>query len=340
MHWKRSALLAFAAGVASQNVTECKHCEDEAHGFASLNGGTTGGKGGPIVVATTYKELVDYAAQDGPLIIRVNGTLKAEKTGFEIPISSNKTIIGVGKNSGVLGGGFAIKGTRNIILRNLQVSDTRIQADWPGKTEDWDGIQVDTGINIWIDHMKVRFPAALQLSEHKSNVSQFARMNDGLIDLRRDIDYVTVSSCILSEHNKALGIGWTQNVTAKVTINDNFFNSTSTRNPSADNLEMCHMYNNYYRNVTSYGAYARGHTNLLLEHTYFENTFDPVVAGPNASIKATWIKFKNTAGEQMLDVNSENVFNASDYYPYTLRDVYDIPNDIPYFSGPQEDIGS
>lgn len=165
-------------------------------------------------------------------------------------------------------------------------------------------------------------------------------MNDGLIDLRRDSTYITVSSCILSEHNKALGIGWTTNVTAKVTINDNFFNSTNARNPSADNLETCHMYNNYFRNCTSYGTYARGHTNLLIEHSYYDNVFDPIVAGPNASIKANWVKFRNESGEKMLDVNAESVFKASDYYQYSLRDPYDLPNDIPYFAGPQTDIGS
>lgn len=43
-------------------------------------------------------------------------------------------------------------------------------------------------------------------------------MADGLIDLRKDTDYVTVSFCLLSEHNKAFGIGWTQNVISKVTV--------------------------------------------------------------------------------------------------------------------------
>jgi len=322
--WMRCILLLFTALAASQNTTvpPCEHCEDEAHGFASLNGGTTGGKGGPIVFANTWAELVSYSAQEGPIIIRVNGMLQADERGYEIPIASNKTIIGVGKESGVMGGGFAVKGTRNIILRNMQVSDTAIAEDWPGKTEDWDGIQVDTGSNIWIDHMT------------------FARMNDGLIDLRRDTTYTTVSSTILSMHNKAFGIGWTTNVTALVTINDCFFNSTNQRNPSADNLAMCHMYNNYFRNCTSYGTYARGNTSLLLENSYYEDVFDPVVAGPNASVKASWVKFKDSEGEKVLGVREEEVFDAREYYDYNLRDPWDLPNDIPYFAGPQEDIGS
>lgn len=156
MHWRTGATaLLLAVGVVAQNSSTCKHCEDEAHGFASLNGGTTGGKGGLTVIANTWQELKDYAAQEEPLIIRVNGQITSGERGYEIPIASNKTIIGIGKDSGLIGGGFAVKGTRNVILRNLQVSDTRIPEDWPGKTEDWDGIQVDTGTNIWIDHMKV-----------------------------------------------------------------------------------------------------------------------------------------------------------------------------------------
>jgi len=154
MRLTTAALLLFATRGLSQNTT-CLHCEDEAHGFASLNGGTVGGKGGKIVYANTYDELKNYAAQNGSLVIRVNGALIAEPKGYEIPIASHKTIIGVGKIGKVIGGGFAIKGTHNIILRNLQVSDTRIPSDWPGKTEDWDGIQVDNGTNIWIDHMTV-----------------------------------------------------------------------------------------------------------------------------------------------------------------------------------------
>ena len=158
-------------------------------------------------------------------------------------------------------------------------------------------------------------------------------MNDGLIDLRKDSDYITVSNCILSEHNKAFGIGWKQNVTAKVTINNNFFNSTNGRSPSADNLKTCHMYNYYHRNLT-YGNHARGHVQLIVETSYLD------VAGPNATIKSNWLVFKDCEGQIMLDVKSEDVIDASDYYAYALQDPYDLPNNIPYFAGPDEEIGS
>ena len=148
-------LTSQALGVPTRRQAACEHCEDEAHGFASLGSSTTGGKGGDIVVVTSHEGLVDYASRKEPLIIRVEGEIVSDPKGFEIPIASNKTIIGVGSTAHLVGGGFAIKGTSNIILRNLEISDTRIPEDWPGKTEDWDGIQVDTGTNIWLDHLKV-----------------------------------------------------------------------------------------------------------------------------------------------------------------------------------------
>lgn len=57
-----------------------------------------------------------------------------------------------------MSGGFGINNQKNIILRNLEIRDTYIPTDYNGKSKDWDGIQVDTGSNIWIDHCKVRFP--------------------------------------------------------------------------------------------------------------------------------------------------------------------------------------
>lgn len=163
---------------------------------------------------------------------------------------------------------------------------------------------------------------------------------DGLIDLRKDTTFVTVSNTVFSEHNKAMGIGWTSNVTARITINDCFFNDTNQRNPSGDNIEFAHLYNNYFYNIAHYGTYSRGNTSMLVESSYYEKVHDPLVAGPNGTIKSTWNKFKDCTGEIMENVEPEGVFKASDYYEYKLRDPYDVPLDIMAFSGPKADIGS
>jgi pectate lyase len=251
--------------------------------------------------------LKKYAASSGPFIIRVSGTIQSEPKVYEIPIASEKTIIGMGGDAKLIGGGFAIRGTSNIILRNMQVSDNAVPEDWPGKGEDWDGLQVDNSTNIWIEHMKVRSFTARAWVHVVSDLSQFVRMRDGLVDLRKDTSYVTISNIIFSEHNKVNGIGWTGNVTAKVTINDCWFNSTSVRNPSADNLEMAHLYNNYFLNINGYGTYSRGNDSLLVERSYYENVHDSLVAGLNATVRSNWNKFKGCTGDIMENVKPEEM---------------------------------
>ncbi|KAL4865197.1 pectin lyase fold/virulence factor [Aspergillus spectabilis] len=311
-------LLAAPALVAAQT---CAKCDIEAHGFASLNGGTTGGKGGRIVTAKKLDDLIRYAASTEPLIIRVDGMIKAKPFGFEVPVKSDKTIIGVGTKSGIEEGGLNINSQKNIIIRNLKIHGTYDGKNWAGKEGDYDAIQIDNSTNIWIDG------------------NHLTEMGDGLIDLRKDTDYVTVSKNLIEKHNKAFGIGWTSNVIAKVTINDNFFHSTNVRNPSGDAIKYGHLYNNYYRNITGYGNYARGNTELLIETSYFEEVFDPIVAGPEGRIKTNWVKFKKCDGEIHLDVQGDTVFKASSFYNYTLADPYDIPIDIPFNAGPKADIG-
>jgi pectate lyase len=63
-----------------------------ADGFAS---GTTGGAGGTTVTVTTQADLAKYASASAAYVIRVNATITVTPYGYEIPIASNKTIIGL-----------------------------------------------------------------------------------------------------------------------------------------------------------------------------------------------------------------------------------------------------
>lgn len=145
-----SALLIAASALADEQT--CAGCDDEAHGFASLNGGTTGGKGGRVVTAKTHEDLIKYAAATEPLIIRVDGMLKADPFGFEVPVKSHKTIIGVGAESGIEEGGLNINSQTNVIIRNLNIHGTYDGVtNWAGKEGDYDAIQIDNSTNIWID---------------------------------------------------------------------------------------------------------------------------------------------------------------------------------------------
>jgi pectate lyase len=96
-------------------------CQDNADGFASLNGGTTGGNGGTVVTVTTFSDLVKYAAASGPYVIKVSGRITVTPFGYEIPVSDDKTIIGVGTTGEIYQGGFGLKPANNVIIRNLKI---------------------------------------------------------------------------------------------------------------------------------------------------------------------------------------------------------------------------
>ncbi|HEX6685919.1 MAG TPA: RICIN domain-containing protein, partial [Candidatus Limnocylindrales bacterium] len=226
-----------------------------ADGFAQ---GTTGGAGGQTVTVTNQSQLNQYVTASAPYIIRVSGTISLSPKGTELRVASNKTIIGAGANAEIVGGGFFLNGVTNVIIRNLTIRDTLMPDDDPGDDAyDYDAIQIDSGSRIWIDH------------------NRLSRMNDGLLDSRKDTTNITVSWNQFWDNNKTFGIGWTTNVTARMTIHHNWFRNTNSRNPSADNLAQAHMYNNYLQNVTGYGNLVRGSTKAVVENSYFQSVTDP-----------------------------------------------------------------
>ncbi|WP_430785335.1 RICIN domain-containing protein [Actinoplanes sp. G11-F43] len=289
-----------------------------ADGFAQ---GTTGGAGGATVTVSGYADLLRYATATEPYVIRVNGTMTSATYGYEIPVKSNKTIVGVGTTGRLKGGGFFLgAGVRNVIIRNLTIGDTDMAADDPDdKDYDYDGIQMDTADHVWIDH------------------NTFQNINDGTIDSRKDTNHVTVSWNRMGGHNKNFGIGWTENVVARMTIHHNWIHNTNQRNPSADNLAYAHLYNNYMQNITSYGNYARGATRMVIENSYFENVKNPYYpdTATGAQLRQTGSIVVNSSGRQET---SGSAFTPSSFYSYTLDPAAGVPALVKASSGPQSTI--
>ncbi|MFD0597134.1 RICIN domain-containing protein [Catellatospora coxensis] len=289
-------------------------------GFASTGGGTTGGAAGATVTVSTFADLQRYVTASEPYVIRVSGAITVTPKGTELRVASNKTIVGVGTSGHIVGGGFFLgTGVRNVIIRNLTIRDTQMADDDPDdKVYDYDGIQMDTADHVWIDHNTI------------------TRMNDGLIDSRKDTSYLTISWNVLSSNNKAFGIGWTENVTARMTIHHNWIKDTNQRNPSTDNVAYAHLYNNYLQNVASYGNYARGATKMVLENSYFENVKDPFYPDSTAQLRQSGSIMVNCTGKQQT---LGSAFTPSSFYSYTLDAAADVPNLLRTYAGPQANIG-
>ncbi|MFI7497009.1 pectinesterase family protein [Streptomyces sp. NPDC049687] len=315
-----------AQAAAGPKAVTADRLSDRAHGFASLAGGTTGGAGGKVVTVTDQAALAEYAAAEEPYVIRVKGSVAVEPFGSDIVVASDKTIIGVGDTGEIVHGELHLNpGTHNVIIRNLTIRDSYVEGDWDGKTTDFDAIQMDTVDHVWIDH------------------NRFTHMGDGLLDIRKDSQYITVSSNQFSNHNKAFGIGWTTNVLTQITIDHNWFTGTKQRNPSADNCAYAHLYNNYLSAqvadgdpVWTYGNWSRGHTKMVIENSYYDGVQHPYQADATAELVQRGSILKNTGGRTD---EWGAAFDPREFYDYRLDPAAAVPALVKRFSGPQRRLG-
>jgi pectate lyase len=247
-----------------------------ADGWASVNAwgqnGTTGGAGGPTVTVTSAAQFLAEIAAAGPRIIRVSGMLSLP--GPMHDVTSDKTIVGVGANSGITGGGLNVglaiddditsppaNAVHNIIIRNLRVVDS------PD-----DGINVQMfSHHIWIDH------------------NYFEGAVDGSADIKRGSSYVTVSWNHFDGTDKTALLGRDDGDTAqdvgrlKVSYHHNWFDSTNQRNPRVRFGESVHVYNNYYNDTGNYGVASTMNAGVIVEGNYFLNVDDPYHLGEGDS---------------------------------------------------------
>ncbi|WP_371602182.1 pectinesterase family protein [Streptomyces sp. NBC_01220] len=304
--------------------------DEAADGFASVDAlgqdGTYGGRGGETVTVRTLADLEKYATAAQPYVIVVAAAITMDPKGKEIKVASDKTIIGSGTSGHIVGGGFFLgQGVHNVIIRNLTIRDS-YAGTWNDKEHDWDAIQMDGAHHVWIDHNDLR------------------NMADGLIDSRKDTTYLTVSWNRLQHDNKAFGIGWTENTTADITIHHNWFHETEQRNPSTDNVAHAHLYNNFLQDdpgtdiTSSYGNYARGHTNMVLENSYFDGLNNPVTRDSTATLVQRGSVFAGTSGRN--ESGGGTSFDPRSYYVYTLDAAADVPALVKAGAGPRSSIAA
>ncbi|MEV0177294.1 pectate lyase [Streptomyces sp. NPDC050803] len=174
-------------------------------------------------------------------------------------VPANTTIVGVGKGSGILGGSLQIKGVDNVIVRNLTIeapldcfpqwdpTDDNKTGAW---NSEYDALVVYGSTHVWIDHNTLtdgRYPDST-LPAHFGKVYQ---QHDGLVDVVRGANYVTVSWNSFNDHDKTMLIGNSDSATAtdagklKVTLHHNRFEGIVERAPRV-RFGQVDSYNNHF----------------------------------------------------------------------------------------------
>lgn len=277
-------------------------------GFATMNGGTTGGEGGTEVTVSDYAGLKKYAEEpETKYVILIQGTITgsgsiADKNySGSVKVASNKTLLGVGNTALLKGVGLKMSNAHNVIVRNLKITltgiaipDSLVEKDIPGiysakGDEGRAQLLVNEGdciciqkqsTNIWIDHCEVfNEDPAKQL-----NIDLY----DGLIDIRNASSFITISWCYLHDHHKCHLVGSSDKdeFDRKVTFHHNYYRNLDERLPSF-RFGAAHIFNNYYENLRVGGINSRMGACLKVEGNYFKDSKDPI-GTRNSKVEGKW----------------------------------------------------
>jgi uncharacterized repeat protein (TIGR02543 family) len=272
-------------------------------GWASQNGGVTGGGSASATVVTTYDQLKTAITSATVKVVHVSGTITIPSAGrISFQDQSAKTVYGLpgsrlvsadltGSGSGI----FYVKRCSNIIFRNLTF-------EGPGAydTDGNDNMTVDACTNVLIDHCEFRDGL------------------DGNLDIKNASDYVSVTWCKFA-YNKAPipgGSGGSDDHRFS-----NLFGSgdgaTGDRGKLRITLQNCwwaqgckarmprvrfgkvHVVNNFFNStVASQCVMAGFEADLLVESNVFENVKSPIDLMDNTFTAITSRNniFTNTTG--------------------------------------------
>lgn len=250
-----------------------------ATGYATQNGGTTGGAGGQTVRATTgtaiHTALCNRASASTPIVIEVEGTINHGNTAkvsgdscntaagvIELKQISNVTIVGVGSGAVFDQLGIHIRQSSNIIIQNVTVKNVKKSGSPTSNGGDAIGMESDVR-NVWVDH------TTLEASGGESEGY------DGLFDMKDNTQYVTLSYSTLRNSGRGglIGSSETELSNGFITYHHNLYENIDSRAPLLRG-GIAHIYNNYYVKLNESGINSRAGAKAKVDNNYFKDSKD------------------------------------------------------------------
>lgn len=237
----------------------------------ATNTGTIGGAKANekmIFMVNNKKDLLDAIAinKNQPRIIQVSGIIDIsegkpykdfddQKSRSLIKIPSDTTLIGVGDNAGFINGSLMLSKVNNVIIRNLKIEAPIDVApkfeEGDGWNAEWDGINIITSTYVWIDHVTLTDGKFTDDMYQEKDGWKYVQ-HDGLLDIKRGSDFITISYCLFENHDKTMLIGHSDKNADQdenklnITLHHNVFLDITQRAPRV-RFGKIHMYNNLFK---------------------------------------------------------------------------------------------
>jgi pectate lyase len=169
---------------------------------------------------------------------------------------------------------------------------------------------------VWIDH------------------NDFSDGFDGLVDIKRQSDFVTVSWNHFHDHSKSSLVGHSDSFTGdighlRVTYHHNWFNGTVQRHPRVRFGDPVHVYNNYYLNNELYGIASTENAGVMVEGNYFNGVAFPIYVGYDDSGPGRVVERNNIYVNSGTPQTAGTVVEPRTYYSYSVDNPSTIPSIVP-----------
>ena len=305
--------------------------------------GTTGGGAAVAVDASSMAAVqaaIDAYSGSGGLVINYTGKFdyatipdpctqwKLSAQIVEIKKKGDITILGADGSSINFGIHIAASSS-NIIIRNMTIG--LLPGGGSADAISLEGMSGGFPTNVWIDHNEL-FSSMAECAG--AGDSSF----DGLIDIKKGADNVTVSYNYIHDHHKGSLNGYSDSDTAvrHITFHHNIFENMGSRTP-LQRGGYSHMLNNQFSTITVSGANIRMDGYSLIEGNYFENAENPVTSRDSSALgywelrgnniaspadftkyNITWAASSSTPTKDATDWTTTAVFPVSLGYTYTV----------------------
>jgi pectate lyase len=279
------------------------HSQCTLVGWASQNGGVTGGGSATATTVSNYNDLKTAITSSTVKVVYVSGVITIPSGGkISFQDQSGKTIFGLPgsrlitndltkDNSGIL----YVKRCSNVIIRNLTF-------EGPGAydVDGNDNMTIDNCTNIWVDHC------------------EFQDGLDGNLDIKNMSDFITVTWCKFiynkppiaggsggsNDHRFSNLFGSSDGATQdrghlNITMQYNWWAQGCKERMPRVRFGKVHVVNNYFNSTVANKCVMAGfEANLLVESNVFENVNSPIDLMNNnfTAITSRNNTFTNTTG--------------------------------------------